>query len=94
MAGMPYPPTVCRPIGFRPPSDWIPSAVRSDSVRRLIRFRPPPDQIPSAVWSEIVMRKQTLHPLKTYELTHIIGQKLINLMLKVGLYYNIDYFCN
>lgn len=55
------------------------SAVRSDSVRRR---------------SEIVMCKQTLHPLKTYELTHIIGQKLINLMLKVGLYYNIDYFCN
>ena len=25
----------------RPPSDWIPSAVRSDSVRRPIGFRPP-----------------------------------------------------
>ena len=34
------------PIGFRPPSDQIPSAVRSDSVRRPIGFRPPPDQIP------------------------------------------------
>ena len=32
---------VRRPIGFRPPSDQIPSAVRSDSVRRPIRFRPP-----------------------------------------------------
>ena len=32
---------VRRPIGFRPPSDWIPSAVRSDSVRRPIGFRPP-----------------------------------------------------
>ena len=63
-------------------------------VRRPIRFRPPSDRIPFAVRSEIVMCKQTLHPLKTYELTHIIWQKLINLMLKVGLYYNIDYFCN
>ena len=32
---------VRRPIGFRPPSDQIPSAVRSVSVRRPIRFRPP-----------------------------------------------------
>ena len=41
MAGMPYPPTVCvrRLIGFRPPPDRIPSAVRSDSVRRPIGFR-------------------------------------------------------
>ena len=35
------PPTVSvrRPIGFRPPSDRIPSAVRSGSVRRPIGFR-------------------------------------------------------
>ena len=33
--------SVRRPIGFRPPSDQIPSAVRSDSVRRPIRFRTP-----------------------------------------------------
>ena len=32
---------VRRPIGFRPPSDRIPSAIRSDSVRRPIGFRPP-----------------------------------------------------
>ena len=32
---------VRRPIRFRPPSDQIPSAVRSDSVRRPIGFRPP-----------------------------------------------------
>ena len=32
---------VRRPIGFRPPSDQIPSAVRSDSVRSPIGFRPP-----------------------------------------------------
>ena len=38
-----------RPIGFRPPSDQSPSAVRSDCVRRPIRFRPPSDQIPFAV---------------------------------------------
>ena len=82
---------------YRPPPDRIPSATRSDSVRRPIRFRPPPNQIPSATRSdsvrrrsEIVIRKQTLHPLKTYELIHIVGQKLINLSLKVGLYYNID----
>ena len=35
------PPTVSvrRPIGFRPPSDRVPSAVRSVSVRRPIGFR-------------------------------------------------------
>ena len=33
--------SVRRPIGFRPPSNRIPSAVRSDSVRRPIGFRPP-----------------------------------------------------
>ena len=43
------PDSVRRPIGFRPPSDQIPSAVQSDSVRRPIGFRPPSDQIPSAV---------------------------------------------
>ena len=32
---------VRRPIGFRPPSNRFPSAVRSDSVRRPIGFRPP-----------------------------------------------------
>ena len=35
-------------IGFRSPSDQIPFAIRSDSVRHPIRFRPPSDQIPSA----------------------------------------------
>ena len=30
-------------IGFRPPPDQIPFAVRSDSVRRPIGFRPPSD---------------------------------------------------
>ena len=40
--------SVRRPIGFRPPSDQIPSAARSDSVRRPIRFRSPSDQIPYA----------------------------------------------
>ena len=30
--------SVRRPIGFRPPSDRIPSAVQSDSVRRPINF--------------------------------------------------------
>ena len=44
--------SVRRPIGFRSPSDQIPSATQSDSVRRPIRFRPPPDQIPSATQSD------------------------------------------
>ena len=43
-------------IGFRPPSNRIPSAARSDSVRRPIRFRPPPDRIPFAVRSDSVRR--------------------------------------
>ena len=33
--------SVRSPIGFRPPSDQIPSAARSDSVRRPIGFRSP-----------------------------------------------------
>ena len=33
----------------RPPSDRIPSAVQSDSVRRPIGLRPPSDRIASAV---------------------------------------------
>ena len=37
--------SVRRPIRFRPPSDWIPSATQSDSVRRPIGFRPPPNRI-------------------------------------------------
>ena len=45
---------MCKLIGFRPPSDQIPSAVRSDSVRRPIRFRSPPDRIPFAVRSDSV----------------------------------------
>ena len=40
---------VRRPIGFRPPSDRIASAVQSVSVRRPIRLRPPSDHIASAV---------------------------------------------
>ena len=47
---------VRRPIGFRPPSDQIASAVQSDCVRRPIRLRPPPDQIASAVRSDCVRR--------------------------------------
>jgi|GEM_PF-3329119 len=44
------PPTVSvrRPIGFRPPSDRVSSAVRSGFVRRPIGFRPPFDWIPFA----------------------------------------------
>ena len=35
--------SVRRPIGLRPPSNRIASAVQSDSVRRPIGFRTPPD---------------------------------------------------
>ena len=51
---------VCLAISYdffivtRTPSNRIPFAVRSDSVRRPIRFRPPSDQIPSAVRSDSV----------------------------------------
>ena len=40
---------VRRPIGLRPPSDQIASAVRSDCVRCPIRLRPLSNQIASAV---------------------------------------------
>ena len=40
--------SVRRLIGFRPPSNRFPSAVRSGSVRRPIGFRPPSDWIPFA----------------------------------------------
>ena len=40
---------VRRPIGFRPPSDRIPSDIRSDSVRRPIGFRSPFDRVAFAI---------------------------------------------
>ena len=41
-------------VVFRPPSDQIPSAAQSDSVRRPIRLRPPPDQISFAArWKSL-----------------------------------------
>ena len=44
-------------VVLRSPSDRIPSAVRSDSVRRPIRFRPPSDQIPSAArWKSLIKK--------------------------------------
>ena len=54
--------SVRSPIGFRPPSDRIASAARSDSVRRPIRFRPPSNRIPSAVRSDSVRRPIRLRP--------------------------------
>ena len=47
---------VRRPIGFRPPSNQIASAVQSDSVRRPIGLRPPPNRIASAVRPDCVRR--------------------------------------
>ena len=46
--------SVRRPIGFRSPSNRIPSAVQSDSVRRPIGFRSPSDQIPFAVGGKVL----------------------------------------
>ena len=43
-------------VVLRSPSNRIPSAVRSDSVRRPIGFRSPSNQIPSAVRSDSVRR--------------------------------------
>ena len=43
-------------VVLRSPSNRIPSAVRSDSVRRPIGFRPPSDWIPFAVQSDSVRR--------------------------------------
>ena len=44
-------------VVLRSPSDRIPSATRSDSVRRPIRFRSPPDQIPSAArWKSLIKK--------------------------------------
>lgn len=37
--------SVRRPIGFRPPPNQIPSAIRLDGVRCTIRFRPLSDEI-------------------------------------------------
>ena len=49
-------------VVLRSPSDQIPSAVRSDCVRRPIRFRPPPDRIPFAVRSDSVRRPIGFRP--------------------------------
>ena len=49
-------------VVLRSPSDRIPSAVRSDSVRRPIGFRPPSDRIPSAARSDSVRRPIRLRP--------------------------------
>ena len=43
------------PIGFRPPSDQIPFATRSDCVRHPIRFRPLSDGTP------ITIKRRGLH---------------------------------
>ena len=50
-------------VVLRSPSNRIPSAVRSDSVRRPIGFRPPSDRIPSAARSDSVRRPIGFRPL-------------------------------
>ena len=61
--------SVRRPIGFRTPPDWIPSAARSFSVRRPIGFRPQSDQIPFAVQSDCVRRP----PKKSKKTSYLNG---------------------
>ena len=51
-------------VVLRSPSDQIPSAVRSDCVRRPIRFRPPPDRIPFAVRLDFVRCTVEVRTLK------------------------------
>ena len=68
--------SVRRPIGFRPPSDQIPSAVQSDSVRRPIGFRPPPDRIPSAVQSDSVRRPVGFRPLPDENISRSMGKNV------------------
>ena len=46
-----------------PPSNQIPSATQSDSVRRPIRFRSPPDQIASAARLDCVRHTMTYSKL-------------------------------
>ena len=55
--------SVRRPIGFRPPSNQIPSAVQSDSERRPIGFRPPSDRIASAARCRR-LRGERVKPMK------------------------------
>ena len=64
---LPLPETTTFVIVFRPPSNRIPSAAQSDSVRRPIRFRPPSDQIPSAARSDSVRRPT---PIPNIFITH------------------------
>ncbi len=61
-------------VVLRPPSDRIPSAVRSDSVRRPIRFRPPSDRIPSAVRS-VSVRRPMEKPKKKLALRCLLQRK-------------------
>ena len=63
VGGTSPPVSVRHPIGFRPPSDQIPFATRSDSVRHPIRLRSPSDQIPSAVRLDSVRHPIRLRPL-------------------------------
>ena len=63
-------------VVLRSPSDRIPSAVRSDSVRRPIRFRSPSDRIPSAVRLDCVRRPIRLRPLPDGNVCRCARRKL------------------
>ena len=77
---------VRRPIRFRPPSNRIPSAVRSDSVRRPIGFRPPSDQIPSAVRPPSRIFSSPTH--NTYTITSKPSQNTSMLSIPTFLAFN------
>ena len=63
-------------VGQRPPSDRIPSAARSDSVRRPIRFRPPPNRIPSAAQSDSVRRPIRFRPPSDENISRSMGKNV------------------
>ena len=63
-------------VVLRSPSDRIPSAVRSVSVRRPIGFRPPSDQIPFAVRSDSVRRPIGFRPLHDGNVCRCARRKL------------------
>ncbi len=63
-------------VVLRSPSDRIPFAVRSDSVRRPIRFRPPPDRIASAARLVSVRRPIRFRPLHDGNVCRCARRKL------------------
>ena len=83
---LPLPETTTFVIVSRPPSNRIPSAVQSDSVRRPIRFRTPSDQIPSAVRPPSRIFSSPTH--NTYTITSKPSQNTSMLSIPTFLAFN------